>query len=439
MDIKILSPGEKLKVLRQQYKIKQSELCGTYITRNMLSMIETNKTALNPSTAQVLFENMRELCKAKGLPFNTTLEYLLESPTIQAQSIASTFISNLISHPELIKTFLHNNDFFQMSLLLEKYNLNQERTILFEIAGTFFESQHLYREALTYFLVSLECINQKDADPKYIDITYHLMHCHYYLNQFKDVLDYSYLFLHYQPHCSSCYTEQVYNYTIHSYYKLLKYAEALDLISIYREHFTLTTELKFIKAHCLRKLNRPKEAISLYDSLLKQHDLALEEEIKINLHLIHTHLECSNLLQANKLFEKVLPLIHIYKKVSYGDDLIEIYGYLASIYATQKEFDIALKYTCLALNQILLKLDSSRINTILDQALTYISSCSISSQAEFIKLYGKILCSPLTVDASYTLNILILSYYSDTPNLMPYIVSSIEANNTLNKKKIPTY
>lgn len=439
MDIKILSPGEKLKSLRKQYKIKQYELCGTYITRNMISMIETNKATLNPATAQVLLQNMKELCTSKELPFNVTLEYLLESPATQAQAIAVAFISNLTTHPELIKTSLQNNDFIQMSALLEQYNLAEERATLFELIGTFFQSQNLYKEALPYFLVSFECVAHKDINRKYTEIAYHLMNCNYHLNYFTDILYYSHLFFHYQPHCFSSYASEIYIYTILSYYQLEKYPESLNLINKYQQHFDLNIELEFIKADCLRMLNKPKEAIPLYHALLKRYDLALEEEIRINLHLISTYLEYLEYLAANALLEKVLVLVHTYEKVSYGEDLINIYNHLASIYITKHDFNTAISYHCLTLKQVLRKSDSSILDTILIQILTYISSCSTVSQIDFIKIYGKLLCTSLITNDSYTLTILVLSYHLNTPNLMYHLLSCIEQNNTLHIKKIPEH
>lgn len=43
----ILTPGEKIKNIRKDFKIKQSEITGGKITRNLISLIENYKCQHN--------------------------------------------------------------------------------------------------------------------------------------------------------------------------------------------------------------------------------------------------------------------------------------------------------------------------------------------------------------------------------------------------------
>ena len=58
-DANLLTPGEKIKKIRKDFKIKQNEITGGKITRNLVSLIENNRADLTASTAEIIANSIK--------------------------------------------------------------------------------------------------------------------------------------------------------------------------------------------------------------------------------------------------------------------------------------------------------------------------------------------------------------------------------------------
>lgn len=67
--------------------MRQEELAGGEITRNLISIIENNKANLTPSTAKILVNNFNNYCLGKGIDIEVTEDYLLEDVVSQAKKV----------------------------------------------------------------------------------------------------------------------------------------------------------------------------------------------------------------------------------------------------------------------------------------------------------------------------------------------------------------
>ena len=74
MKIKI---GEKIKKLRKELGLTQKDVCGEYMTRNMLSLIESDSAMPSIETAEYIASRL-----------NITLSYLFESEENKSKNSA---------------------------------------------------------------------------------------------------------------------------------------------------------------------------------------------------------------------------------------------------------------------------------------------------------------------------------------------------------------
>jgi len=95
----ILTPGEKVKRLRKQLNIKQHEITGDKITRNLISAIENGKATLTSSVADIISNNINNISRERGLNISISSSYLLEDVHMQVNKIANGYIR-----------FLENNE-----------------------------------------------------------------------------------------------------------------------------------------------------------------------------------------------------------------------------------------------------------------------------------------------------------------------------------------
>ncbi len=70
----ILTPGKRLKKIRKALGLKQFEITGGLITRNLISIIENEKASLTDNVADILCVNINSICIKKGIDFSITPE-----------------------------------------------------------------------------------------------------------------------------------------------------------------------------------------------------------------------------------------------------------------------------------------------------------------------------------------------------------------------------
>lgn len=91
----ILSSGDKIKLIRKKYGLRQDDIVGEEVTRNLISQIEHNKAKLTKSTAEIIIKNLKEIAKKNNLEMDVTADYLLEDELAQANSILENYVDEL--------------------------------------------------------------------------------------------------------------------------------------------------------------------------------------------------------------------------------------------------------------------------------------------------------------------------------------------------------
>lgn len=190
MSIKLLTPGEKLRQIRTQYKIRQHEICGDYITRNMISMIETNKAGLTGKTAEILYDNILSLCNEKGIYCEYTLDYLTTSPERDAKVLVDDFISSLKKDEEQVLENEFLNNLKEYNYLINTFNLKKEKTELYSNIGRILKSKKDIHGAYTYYLRALDTFSGPVDDSNLSNMVFNLIYCCNKLKKYDETINY---------------------------------------------------------------------------------------------------------------------------------------------------------------------------------------------------------------------------------------------------------
>ncbi len=177
MNTKIISPGQKLKELRKKYKIKQHEICGTQITRGMISMIETDKAGLTKNTAILITENIKRLCEERNISCNVSLEYLLESEEEQAKKILKNFLELFSSQPEKIFSNSFQEEFGEIEKIINTYQLKDDKYTIYRTIGDIFKKSKEYYKAYSYYLRAFESCTNLFNDVRLIKLIVNIGFC----------------------------------------------------------------------------------------------------------------------------------------------------------------------------------------------------------------------------------------------------------------------
>lgn len=318
----ILTPGEKIKSIRNKFNINQEDITGGEITRNLISIIENNKANLTESVAAILSNSINTVCQERNINFSVTKEYLLEDVIYQAKKIADEYIAYIDNLPEkeinICNDFLYEIDFF-----FKKYNTEEKKSILYIKIATKFKSNKNYNKALEYYLKAFE----SSIDNKITLYSLEMMAtCNVYLSKYTEALNYYNILLDLATDTILKYHTK-FNIAL-CYKKLNKFEDALQTLNNITVEYTdiLTNSHKHyidiyvLMGICLYELKSFNKAIDTYKMLLKTlSDLQVEEEVLILINLADVYRTLKNTTQLEKTCNKIL------SKIDNNANLINMY------------------------------------------------------------------------------------------------------------------
>ncbi|URZ06116.1 helix-turn-helix transcriptional regulator [Clostridium felsineum] len=148
----ILTIGEKIKKLRNEYKLNQDDIVGTELTRNLISQIEHGKANLTKSTAELIIRNTKDILEKRGTTIDPKInvEYLLETEESQAKKVIASYIQ------ELKEISVYKDNRFDVLLekienLLSKWEFGDLKIEICEIAGDYYTNRNDYLKAYIYY------------------------------------------------------------------------------------------------------------------------------------------------------------------------------------------------------------------------------------------------------------------------------------------------
>ncbi len=226
-DIKILNPGERLKVLRKELKLKQEELAGERFSKNYISMFENNRRNINAINASYLAKKINEIASQRGKNITVTASYLLKNEVDIAKDKCKRWLFETESNLEL-SDYDSKLNLYKTILVSSKYDLlhfkgralflkginsfNNERficavtqfldsIIYFAKVNDFFAVKEVYKnigitlfkagsleQAIVYFNLCDSVLKKgilKDVKSD-IEVTYYKALCYYKLDQYNN-------------------------------------------------------------------------------------------------------------------------------------------------------------------------------------------------------------------------------------------------------------
>lgn len=345
MNYNICRPGERIKRIRIQIRMKQSELSGTNITRNLVSMIENGKSALTMKTAMILSDNINSFCEKKELSFRTTPSELMYSEEAQAKDICNEFIKLVNNLGEEFLKFDSKTHLDRIKAIMNEYNLNYEKAIIYEMIGRLYIGKREFEKATMNLYLAYEYMTKIEIDDKserLADIILKLVHGKKAVKLYEEALSINFSFRNsiFFGNCTRITQSRIiYNNAvclkkanliedcIHDLLLLEEeYTEAIKQIE-YRE-----IEIKILKGNALGDSQFISEAIKTHKGILNETKISLEFEVITYCNLIEIFIR----LKDNKGIEKTLSDAEVcfneYSKTADSRFANEVYRIIGSAY-----------------------------------------------------------------------------------------------------------
>ncbi|MDU1411519.1 MAG: helix-turn-helix transcriptional regulator [Clostridium sp.] len=345
----ILSPGKKIKRIRKDLKISQKEIAGGLVTRELISIIENDKSTLTPTVAKIITDNINKICKERNIDFNVDTDYLLEDINSQANKIASNYIDFLCNNENNIsKDF--SKDINEIELFLRKYDLPDKKTIIYEKIGDILRHQKKFNSCYIYYIKAFENYNNMINDIRVFKLLVNLGNVCLYLCRDKEALNFNNLALIYNNNVDESLKYKVFFNNTLAYMHLREHDKALlEIDHILSTFKTLGNEkifeLNILKVNCLRYKKFYKEALVINESMLDNLNISDAENIML---VVTNILDIYTVIKDTKntkiYLDKLLYLINNYKNADESYHSPNDYNQIGLSATLINKLDLATKY-----------------------------------------------------------------------------------------------
>ncbi|OPJ59933.1 helix-turn-helix domain-containing protein [Clostridium oryzae] len=330
-DAQILSPGEKLKYIRKRFKFTQDEVAGGSITRNLISLIESNKAALTPQVAAIVTENINKLCKNNEIFFSISETYLLESIEEQVNKKAQEYIDYL-SDTNLTLSDKFQDKINAVETFLAKYDLAHIKLEIYFLIAEIYDKCNEFSYAYKYYIKAFENSGKLSVhNTKQIDLLFSLAHCCDVLGKYKECLDYYTMLETHSTNLDSKSSCKLNFNKMMIHKKLNQFDNCLKEIEYLEKNFSLESNYNFAimntKANCYKNKKLYTKAIDTYNQLLAiTNNDNIEYRLIVLCNMIETYIILHDTMNLKLCLKSSNDLLNIYSSIDKQSFSQQIYN-----------------------------------------------------------------------------------------------------------------
>ncbi|WIV13262.1 helix-turn-helix transcriptional regulator [Proteiniborus sp. MB09-C3] len=147
-----VSAGENLKRIRKELGLRQHEIAGEDITRNLISLIENNRAVLYDTAANIMAKNMNKIMYERDISIFIKPEDLLNPERYDARKKADTYIEELENILIKKEFYIESEKLNEIEAFLNQWDLVDKKVKIYELLGDiFYISNNLNKEYYYYF------------------------------------------------------------------------------------------------------------------------------------------------------------------------------------------------------------------------------------------------------------------------------------------------
>lgn len=272
--MKNMNLGQNLKKIRKDLNLKQRDIAGEDVTRNLISLMENNKTPIYHNVANIISKNINAILAKRGEDIYIQAEDILNPERYESRAKANEYINILRKHLEEKNYDLETEKLNEIENFLNKWNFIDKKVKIYELLGDiFYNAKDLNREYYYYIKaleVSYEYPNMKERYKLILKLVYNCIVTKKYQEAIR-LCDFA---ITTQEDITEKYKGIFHYNSALSYYYLGDYYKALDHI-IYAKFYIAFDDYREIK-RILMLEGICNTKIDNYDGAIRNYNKALE-------------------------------------------------------------------------------------------------------------------------------------------------------------------
>lgn len=354
-----ITRGKNLKLLRKRLGLKQYEITGGEITRNLISLIENDKTPLHEGVARLISENINRISDERNMDITVFPEDLMNPVRLKAKRRADEYISELKKFTEDPKLELDKQLINDMELFLQNWNLPDKKSKAYEMMAEIYEKRNDYEKVYIYLTKALENYFLKPYNKDINELILKLSFACMKTKRYEEAINLTNLALSYKDTLEKYGSKVYYNRAV-IYYSMKKYEKTLENVKNSRDilnkkdkldsiEVTRANRLLIIEGNCYKNQKEYSKAIEAYNMMYESigNEEFIDERCAAAINISETYELLNNKEKVKEYIYKVEELIPKLKEDSFYrtriyQDLAERYKYLQNQKKTEYYYKKAL-------------------------------------------------------------------------------------------------
>lgn len=264
--MEFLTPGEKLRKIRKELNMTQSDFADESMTRSYVGMIEVGKRNLNPSIAALIIEKLNARAKELNVEISIDEDYLTMSREEEAERYCKNIMENNPTEEQV-------NSVIEITL---KYGLKETGANAYKVLGDMKFNKYQYLDAFLAYNNSLDICKTIGK----LDIQCYLINrlgiCKYYEIDYVEALLYFNRAQQYAVEFNDTNVEidAIFNIAL-TYNKMRKLEESKIHVDLYiskihdfSDYDEMHAQANILKSNCMRLQGNIEKAILLLKETL---------------------------------------------------------------------------------------------------------------------------------------------------------------------------
>jgi tetratricopeptide (TPR) repeat protein len=288
------TPGEKLKEIRRKLNIRQEGLEVIGVTRNFISMVESNKRKMSQDMARGAYEILEKRALELGEAIDLDCNYLALSPKEAAERYCIQMLEE-IKGPQETEEIIN---------LAAAYSLFEQQAKAYTTKANMLYDKRQYKEAIINYYNALDLYTRLKSDDNRAFLYNKMGKCKSDLLDYEEALNYFEKSYYYsiKYDCKEIRENTIFDIALTNY-RMNKLDIALDYIERYislldiDEQIERLVDANILKTNCYIGKQEYDTAIAIYDNLIPRFQDATHKQLGLvyhNLALIYYETDLTN-------------------------------------------------------------------------------------------------------------------------------------------------
>lgn len=268
-----ISIGQNLKIIRKDLNLRQQDIAGNEVTRNLISLIENDKTPIYHNVANIISNNINRILDKKNVEIYIEPDDILNPERYLSRTKANYYIEELENKLKLKDYNIQDKLLNEIESFLNEWNFIDKKIKIYHLLGDIYHYAGNFEKEYHYLLKALEVSYEIPNMKNRFRIALKLIANYIMLKKYREAIRLSNFTLSTEEITHKRYKGVFYYNNAFAYYHLKDYDNCFRELENAKPYFTYDSK-DMKKVYNLEGISHDK--VGNYDDALASYNKLLE-------------------------------------------------------------------------------------------------------------------------------------------------------------------